>query len=179
MVGLVESVWSFLWMLLLYAMKTHLVVKTEYLSETECIFVDISENITNQGHHYLSPAIGQNSYVEQFVKESVWVWQKICQLSILQRESSNQPLRYSLMGLSGSGATWPELPLTFLTYGALGNHHYLFETTATTDRTGLSRSFREESLYTTHTDGWYMALPFLLKILFISSPSPKLSVLCW
>ena len=94
------------------ATNTHLVVNTKYLSEAECIFKDTSVNITNQSHSFLGSVIGQNSFVEQFVKEKVAVWkQGLCQLSVFAESQ-------------------PHAAFTVLTHGLIGKWCYMARTTS-------------------------------------------------
>ena len=51
------------------AKKTHLIVKPGLLSTTQQMFEDTSIVISDQGYRYLSSAIGQRSFVNQFVKD--------------------------------------------------------------------------------------------------------------
>ena len=58
------------------ALKTHLLVKPEFVHDASVLFADTSITISSDGHRYLGSVIGIDQFASSYVKEQVFVGSK-------------------------------------------------------------------------------------------------------
>ena len=71
------------------AKKCWLVVKSEKLKEANDVFAGTGKNITNEGRKHLGAALGQRSYLEEYVGSKVKEW--ISEVTLLAEFATSQP----------------------------------------------------------------------------------------
>ena len=71
------------------ASKSWLVVKDEHAEEARNLFSDLGVNVTTSGHQHLGSAIGEEDFVDLFLKKKVDGWLK--ELSILTEIARTEP----------------------------------------------------------------------------------------
>ena len=71
------------------AKKCWLVVKSEKLKEAKIVFAGTGINITTEGGKHLGAALGQRSYLEEYVGSKVKEW--ISEVTLLGEFAISQP----------------------------------------------------------------------------------------
>ena len=71
------------------AKKCWLVVKSEKLKEANDVFAGTGINITTEGRKHLNAALGQRSYLEEYVGSEVKEW--ISEVTLLGEFATSQP----------------------------------------------------------------------------------------
>ena len=93
------------------ALKTHLLVKPEFVHDASVLFADTSITISSDGHRYLGSVIGSDQFVSSYVKEQVVLWQQ------------------ELHCLSVFAESQPHASFTVLTHGLISKWSFLSRTT--------------------------------------------------
>ena len=99
------------------ALKTHLLVKPEFVHDASVLFADTSITISSDGHRYLGSVIGSDQFVSSYVKEQVVLWQQ--ELHCLSVFAESQPHAAFTVFTHGLISKWSFLSRTTPNIGVL------------------------------------------------------------